>query len=151
MAKTQDTKKAGAPASTEKKPKAKRYATRFGGHYSIVMIPTVTEVVNGIAVQKPGKTIEFRNGIYETKDAEEQKFLEGTPYFGSDYMEVSKEVTAALAVKSLADREAEVARKEEELKKREMALKGKEEGADAQKEDEGDKAPKTGKKKEPKF
>lgn len=151
MAKTQETKKEGAQTGADKKPKSKRYATRFGGHYSIVMIPTVTEVINGIAVLKPGKTIEFKNGIYETKDAEEQKFLEAAPYFGADYVEVSKEVTAALAVKSIADREAEVARKEEDLKKREMALKGKEEGADAQKEDEGDKAPKTGKKKEPKF
>lgn len=111
------------------KEKAKRYATRYGHHYSIVMIPTVTEVINGIAVTRPGKTIEFKNGIYETKDLQEQEFLDNSPFVGIDYQEVTKEVTSALVTKSLAEREAELKAKEEELKRREMSIQGKEEGA----------------------
>src|SRR3989338_4681155 len=63
-------------ASTAEKPKtkSKRYATRYGQHYAIVMIPTVTEIINGMAITRPGKTIEFKNGIYETKDSAEQDF-----------------------------------------------------------------------------
>lgn len=131
------------------KTKTKRYATRYGQHYSIVMIPTVTEVINGIAVTRPGKVIEFKKGIYETKDQNEQAFLDNSPFIGVDYQEVTKEISSALGVKSLADREAELAAKEEELKNRELALKGKGEGEDAQteKSEEGSK----GKKKEPKF
>jgi len=130
--------------------KAKRYATRYGQHYSIVMIPTVTEVINGIAVTRPGKTIEFKNGIYETKDSEEQAFLERSPFVGVDYQEVTKEVTSALAAKTLSERESELNAKEEDLRRREMALEGKEEGADssAGKETKTEEKPK---KKQPKF
>ena len=80
--------------SEKSKAKAKRYATRYGHHYSIVMIPTVTEVINGIAVTRPGKTIEFKNGIYETVDTQEQEFLDNSPFAGIDYQEVTKEVTS---------------------------------------------------------
>ena len=132
------------------KAKNKRYATRYGQHYSIVMIPTVTEVINGIAVTRPGKTIEFKNGIYETKDQAEQDFLDKSPFVGVDYQEVTKEISSALGSKSLAEREADIAAKEQELKEREIALKGKGEGSDVQ-PDEKDEGSKTGKKKEPKF
>ena len=137
--------------STPEKPKvkSKRYATRYGHHYSIVMIPTVTEVINGIAVTRPGKTIEFKNGIYETSDIQEQEFLDKSPFAGIDYQEVTKEVTSALVSKSLADREAELKAKEEELRQREMALKGKEEGSGLS-EDVQTSKEKT-KKKQPKF
>src|SRR3989339_2052111 len=108
------------------KMKSKRYATRYGHHYSIVMIPTVTEVINGIAVTRPRKTIEFKNGIYETVDPQEQDFLDNSPFAGIDYQEVTKEVTSALVTKSLAEREAELKSKEEELKRREMSIQGKE-------------------------
>lgn len=130
--------------------KAKRYATRYGQHYSIVMIPTVTEVINGIAVTRPGKTIEFKNGIYETKDSEEQAFLERSPFVGVDYQEVTKEVTSALVAKTLAERESELNAKEENLRRREMALEGKEEGADSSVGKEIKTEEKT-KKKQPKF
>lgn len=137
--------------STPEKPKvkSKRYATRYGHHYSIVMIPTVTEVINGIAVTRPGKTIEFKNGIYETADINEQEFLDMSPFAGIDYQEVTKEVTSALVSKSLAEREAELKVKEEELRQREMALKGREEGSDlsGDAQEPKDKA----KKKQPKF
>jgi hypothetical protein len=137
--------------STPGKPKvkSKRYATRYGHHYSIVMIPTVTEVINGIAVTRPGKTIEFKNGIYETADIQEQEFLDKSPFAGIDYQEVTKEVTSALVSKSLAEREAELKAKEEELRQREMALKGKEEGSGLS-EDVQTSKEKT-KKKQPKF
>jgi hypothetical protein len=132
------------------KTKTKRYATRYGQHYSIVMIPTVTEVINGIAVTRPGKTIEFKSGIYETKDHAEQDFLDNSPFVGVDYQEVTKEITSALSAKSLSEKEAELAAKEEELKEREIALKGKGEKSNAQTggAEEGSAA---GKKKEPKF
>ena len=137
--------------STPEKPKvkSKRYATRYGHHYSIVMIPTVTEVINGIAVTRPGKTIEFKNGIYETADIQEQEFLDKSPFAGIDYQEVTKEVTSALVSKSLAEREAELKAREEELRQREMALKGKEEGSGLS-EDVQISKEKT-KKKQPKF
>jgi hypothetical protein len=115
--------------SEKSKAKAKRYATRYGHHYSIVMIPTVTEVINGIAVTRPGKTIEFKNGIYETADTQEQEFLDNSPFVGIDYQEVTKEVTSALVTKSLVEREAELKSNEERLKRREMAIQGKEEGS----------------------
>lgn len=138
-------------ATTEKtKAKSKRYATRFGQHYSIVMIPTVTEVINGMAVTRPGRTIEFKNGIYETKDASEQDFLDNSPFVGVDYQEVTKAVTSALEARTLAEKEAEITAKEEDLKRREMALKGKEEGADSSAGKETKTGGKT-KKKEPKF
>lgn len=129
---------------------SKRYATRFGQHYSIVMIPTVTEIVNGMAVTRPGKTIEFKNGIYETKDTAEQDFLDNSPFVGIDYQEVTKAVTSALEAKTLAEKEAEITAKEEDLKRREMALKGKEEGADSSEGKENKTEGKT-KKKQPKF
>jgi len=75
------------------------------------MIPTVTEVINGIAITRPGKTIEFKNGIYETKDQNEQDFLDNSPFVGVDYQEVTKEISSALSAKSLAEREADVAKK----------------------------------------
>ncbi|MFA6187365.1 MAG: hypothetical protein WC770_09200 [Phycisphaerae bacterium] len=110
---------------------AKRFATRYGQHYSIVMLPTVTEVINGIAITRPGKTIEFKNGIYETKDSQEQEFLENSSFAGIDYQEVTKEVTSALVTKSLAERESELKAKEEDLKRREMEIKGREEGSES--------------------
>ncbi len=102
--------------------KSKRYATRFGQHYSIVRVPSVTEVINGIPVVKPGKTVEFKNGIYETSDPEEQNFLDTSPYVGVDYMEVTKEVDSALKAKLLAEKEEELKAKEEELRRREMEM-----------------------------
>jgi len=137
--------------STPEKPKvkSKRYATRYGHHYSIVMIPTVTEVINGIAVTRPGKTIEFKNGIYETADINEQEFLDMSPFAGIDYQGVTKEVTSALVSKSLAEREAELKVKEEELRQREMALKGREEGSDLSGDAQASKD--KAKKKQPKF
>lgn len=136
--------------SAEKtKSKSKRYATRYGQHYSIIMIPTVTEVINGIAVTRPGKIIEFKKGIYETNDQNEQAFLDNSPFVGIDYQEVTKEISSALNSKSLAEREAELVAKEEELKNREIALKGKGEGADVQ-AGEVEETSKS-KKKEPRF
>jgi len=120
--------KTSVPEKSKTKPK--RYATRYGHHYSIVMIPTVTEVISGIAVTRPGKTIEFKNGIYETADSQEQEFLDNSPFFGIDYQGVTKEVTSAIVSKSLVERESELKSKEEELKRREMAVQGKEEGSE---------------------
>lgn len=112
------------------KAKTKRYATRFGEHYALVMVPTVTEVINGIAMKKHGHRIVFERGIYETSDPDEQKFLESHPRCGTDFKEVTKKVNSALQATTLAEKEAELARKEEELKRREMALKGTKEGAE---------------------
>lgn len=139
-----------ASTADKSKVKAKRYATRYGQHYSIVMIPTVTEVINGIAITRPGKTIEFKNGIYETKDQSEQDFLDNSSFVGVDYQEVTKEISSALSAKSLTEREVDVAAKEQKLKEKEMTLKGKGEGSDVQ-TSETDEGSKNGKKKEPKF
>ncbi len=139
-----------APTAEKPKTKSKRYATRYGQHYAIVMIPTVTEIINGMAITRPGKTIEFKNGIYETKDSAEQDFLDNSPFVGIDYQEVTKAVTSALEAKSLSEKESELKEKEEDLKRREMALKGKEEGSDSSSGKETKSEGKT-KKKEPKF
>ncbi len=114
------------------KKETKRYATRFGLHYSIVMKPSVTQVINGTPVTTPGKTIEFDRGIYETDDKAEQKFLETCPQYGRDFREVTDEVTSALEAKSLEDRAKEIDEREAEVERREMALKGQghEEGSD---------------------
>lgn len=110
---------------------AKRYAARYGQHYSIVMKPSVTQVVNGTPVTTPGKTIVFKNGIYETIDKEEQKFLESCEQYGRDFQEVTSEVNSALQAKSLEAREKEIEEREADVERREMALRGQgnEEGA----------------------
>ncbi len=108
--------------NTKSTDKSKRYATRFGQHYSIVRVPGVTEVTNGIPITRPGKTIEFKHGIYETSDPEEQNFLDTSPYVGVDYMEVTKEVDSALKAKLLAEKETELKAKEEDLQRREIEL-----------------------------
>ena len=122
------------------KKETKRYATRFGMHYSIVMKPSVTQVINGIPVTTPGKTIEFKNGIYETDDKDEQKFLEASEQYGRDFKEVTGEVNSALQARSLEEKEQELKEREADIEKREMELKGQghEEGADTPKTDVAD-------------
>lgn len=120
--KTSSKSQAASKPAAKNQDKSKRYATRFGQHYSIIKVPSVTEIINGIPVVKPGKTIEFKNGIYETGDPEEQKFLDTSPYAGVDYMEVTKEVDGALKAKLLAEKEAELKAKEEDLRRREMEM-----------------------------
>ncbi len=119
------------------KKESKRYATRYGLHYSIVMKPSVTQVINGTPITTPGKTIEFQNGIYETEDKAEQKFLEICPQFGRDFREVTGEMDSALEAQSLEEREKEVSEREAEVERREMALKG-------QGHEEGSNTPSTG-------
>ena len=140
------TEKPSSKPAAKTRDKGKRYATRFGQHYSIVRVPSVTEVINGIPVVKPGKTIEFKNGIYETSDQEEQNFLDTSPYAGVDYMEVTKEVDSALKAKLLAEKEAELKAKEEELRRREIEMQNQPETPDSPSENQT----KT-KNKQPKF
>ena len=123
---------------SEKK-ETKRYATRYGLHYSVVMKPSVTQVINGTPVTTPGKTIVFENGMYETDDKAEQKFLDACPQNGRDFREVTGEMDAALEAKSLEEREKEIEEREADLEKREMALKGQghEEGSAAPKAETG--------------
>lgn len=102
----------------------KRYAARFGTHYSIVMKPSVTQIVNGAPMTTPGKTIEFENGVYETDDKAEQKFLETCLQFGRDFREVTGEMDLALEAHSLEEREKEIAGREADVERREMALRG---------------------------
>ena len=145
------------------KKESKRYATRYGMHYSIVMKPSVTQVVNGTPMTTPGKTIEFENGLYETEDKAEQKFLEACPQFGRDFREVTDEMDAERSIDGLgrdghlprahgrhrdlqriprfARRTAgdvvEIAEREADVEKREMALRG-------QGHEEGSNTPSTG-------
>ena len=143
----QKTNLAGLKPAVKNKDKNKRYASRFGQHYSIVRVPTVTEVINGIPVTKSGRIIEFKNGIYDTSDPEEQNFLETSGYLGIDYVEVTKEIDSALKAKSLAEKEMELKAREEELNKREIANRGQSEGADITQTGDKEKI----KKKQPKF
>ena len=143
----QKTSTATAEKTKTTKEKSKRYATRYGQHYSIVRLPSITEVINGIPVTRPGKNIEFKNGIYETSDPEEQKFLDTSAYAGVDYMEVTKEVDSALKAKMLAEKEAELKAKEEELNRRELDMQSQDEGQTDQNGGSG----KTKTNKQPKF
>lgn len=146
--KTNSQTKTETKAASKEKTKSKRYATKFGQHYSIIMVPTVTEVINGIPMTKPGTIIEFKNGIYETGSPEEQKFLETSGYLGIDYIEVTKEVDSALQIQSLAEKEAELKAREAALNRKEMESKGQSEGAET---DSTDKNSEKNKKKQPKF
>lgn len=94
---------------------------------------TYTKEVEGRIVVVPGTSIQFHNGVYETNDAAEIKFLESHPNFGNVFYRIKPTEDAQKSreerFQDLEAREKALAEKEKELKKKEMALKGHEEGA----------------------
>jgi len=103
-----------------------------------------TKEVEGRVVTVPGKTIEFSQGMYETSDPDEIKFLESHPNFGTVFIKVKdKDLQKAREdkFKDLETKEAELKAKEEKLAKKEKALeegesvpKGKGKGKKSKKE-----------------
>lgn len=84
-----------------------------------------TKEVGGRIVVVPGKSIRFTDGVYETEDPDEIKFLESHPNFGTVFIKVEdKDLQKAREekFKDLETREAELKVKEEELAKKEKAL-----------------------------
>lgn len=99
----------------------------------IVRKPSYTKEVEGRLVVVPGKSIQFVDGVYETEDEEEIKFLENYPNFGSTFVRVdTKDLEKAKKklAQTLEEREAEKARAKEEKEKKEKSL---EEGAEIKK------------------
>ncbi len=133
MAKNQSKEKDTAKEKAkEKTPKAVRFVARYA-QLKLINKSTYTKEVEGRIVVVPGKSIQFRDGIYETSDKDEIAFLESHPNFGSVFFRLNPKEGADKAkeekFKTLEQREAELNAREEALKKREMAAKGQEEGA----------------------
>lgn len=103
-----------------------------------------TKEVGGKIVVVPGKSIRFTEGVYETEDPDEIKFLENHSNFGTVFIKVEdKDLQKAREeqFKDLETREAELKAKEKELAKKEKALeegssipKGKGKGKKSKKE-----------------
>ena len=91
---------------------------------------------------RQAKSIQFVDGVYETEDPNEIKFLESHPNFGSVFVKVEEDdlrKARADHFKDLETKEAELKAKEEELAKKEKAL---EEGSSVPKKKEGKKSKK---------
>ena len=87
--------------------------------------------VNGEVLIEPSKFIQFVDGVYDTDDKDEIKFLEGHANFGNAFIKADKNALKERAEmkKSLDDREKELDEREKDVKKKEMDSKGKEEGS----------------------
>jgi len=87
--------------------------------------------VEGKVIVVQGSSIQFHDGVYETSDKNEIKFLDNHANFGGVFIKVKKDVKKEKAdmEETLEEREAKIKAKEEELKKEEMKLKGQEEGS----------------------
>ncbi|MCK5019754.1 MAG: SAP domain-containing protein [Candidatus Peribacteraceae bacterium] len=75
------------------------------------------ETGGGRTVVVPGKRIEFEQGVYETSDADEIKFLDEHDNCGTVFIKVEKDVTSERAefVETLEEREARIEAREQEL------------------------------------
>ena len=134
MAKNQTNEKDKETAKEEKTSKVARFVARYA-QLKLINKSTYTKEVEGRVVVVPGKSIQFRNGIYETADKDEISFLENHPNFGNVFFRLKGKDEADKAreekFKTLEQREAELNAREETLKKREMIVKGQEEGSGA--------------------
>jgi hypothetical protein len=116
----------------EIKPQTARYISQ-SAELKLINKASYTKEVEGRIVVVPGKSIQFHNGVYETKDPDEIRFLENHPNFGNLFYRLKGKEDAQTAreerFKDLEAREKALAEKEAKLKEREMAVKGHEEGA----------------------
>jgi hypothetical protein len=150
MAKNQ-TKEKDTEAKEEK---IVRFISRYA-QLKIVNKSTYTKEVDGRVVVVPGKSIQFKDGVYETRDKDEIAFLDSHPNCGNTFFRLKAKEESDKAreekFKTLEQRESELDTREADLKKREMAAKGQEEGAGASaKGIRGTEATKS-KEKKPKF
>jgi len=74
------------------------YTTKGIKEMTMVVKPTYTTLVNGFPVVTQGKRIRFAEGMLETDDKDEIKFLRTHKNFNSNFFE-DKEETAKLTAK----------------------------------------------------
>ena len=117
------------PKEKEKQEKV-QYISKYH-NLKLINKASYTKEVGGRVVAMAGSSIQFENGVYETDNEDEIKFLDNHPNCGNVFIKVKKNAAKERAkmVESLEEREAKVKAREEKLKKKEMALQGQEEGA----------------------
>ena len=76
----------------------------------LIIESAFTKEVNGKFLPQPGKYIQFVDGMYETSDKDEIKFLESHKNFETHFIKVDKEVASERAeyVQTLEQRNAEL-------------------------------------------
>ena len=134
MSETTDRKGGGAQKkSMANDKKTVRYISKYL-NLRIVVKPARYEIVDGVRNLVPGKDIRFVDGVYETSDPEEVKFLD-------EYVEKNKSSNVVTRVKvdavaeradmlkTLEEREAELAERERKLAEREKRLERYEAGS----------------------
>lgn len=96
---------------------SERYVSRYFALKLVVEPAFTKEVGGGRTVVVPGKRIEFEQGVYETSDADEIKFLNEHDNCGTVFMKVQKDLTSERAefVETLEEREARIEAREQEL------------------------------------
>lgn len=85
-----------------------------------------TKEVEGRVVVVPGKSIQFENGVYETTDKDEIKFLENHPNYGSVFVKVEEkdiEKARKKMTQTLEERKEEEAKAKAEKEVKKKALK----------------------------
>jgi hypothetical protein len=85
------------------------YVSRYF-ELKLVMDSSYFKEVNGKVLPVKGRSIRFTQGAYTTDDAEEIKFLDEHPNFGSIFIKVDKDAVEELAdyVQTLEERNAEL-------------------------------------------
>lgn len=69
--------------------------------YAFQLVPPTIEWHKGTSyVKSEGKTIRFSGGQYITSDEEEQKSLEASPMFGSDFFDLLRQENEAKAAQA---------------------------------------------------
>ena len=69
--------------------------------YAFQLVPPTIEWNKGTSyVKSEGKTIRFSGGQYISNDEEEQKLLEASPMFGSDFFDLLKQENEAKAAQA---------------------------------------------------
>lgn len=120
-----EAKKDGDEEKPEKgKEKKARYISK-GLNFKIVRKSAYTKEVDGKVVVVSGNSIQFKQGLYETDDPEEIKFLDNHGDCGGYFIKVkTKDLANARSekFKSLEEKEKELKAKEEELDKKEKSL-----------------------------
>lgn len=91
----------------------------------LVRKSSFTKEIEGQVVVVPGKSVQFDNGLYETNNPSEIKFLEEHPNFGDAFIRIDSENIEEAKKglrQTLTEKEEELKAKEAELKEREKAL-----------------------------
>lgn len=110
---------------TEKTKKEKARYISKGLNFKIIRKSAYTKEVDGKVVVVPGNSIQFKQGLYETDDPEEIKFLDNHGDCGGYFIKIKTDDLAKARsekFKSLEEKEKELKAKEEELAKKEKSL-----------------------------